>query len=179
MDKNATNIFHTVSKMKVMRIGHFFNSVKRCGINVSDILLLLEKEIERPGNGRFFSDDVYIDQTEDNGIQGFCVDAKNCNFAIFSAYLSFTLQFNEFRSRAVKNEFDRNIKKDIISDLVPADIVIHFSDNFFSCNCNSPPAAILNAGIYIRNSHTDGTVIITVVTIAEEPDISRRTYDRQ
>jgi len=40
-NKNANDIFQTLSKMKIMRIGQFFNSVKRCGINVSDIILLL------------------------------------------------------------------------------------------------------------------------------------------
>src|SRR5690554_464241 len=40
-EKNVDTIFHTLSKMKIARIGQFFNSVKRCGINVSDILMLL------------------------------------------------------------------------------------------------------------------------------------------
>ncbi len=40
-NKNANDIFQTLSKMKIMRIGQFFNSVKRCGVNVSDIILLL------------------------------------------------------------------------------------------------------------------------------------------
>jgi hypothetical protein len=40
-EKNANDIFHTLSKMKILRIGRFFNSVKRCGSNVSDVLLLL------------------------------------------------------------------------------------------------------------------------------------------
>lgn len=40
-EKNANDIFRTLSKMKIMRIGQFFNSVKRCGVDVSDIVLLL------------------------------------------------------------------------------------------------------------------------------------------
>jgi predicted nucleic acid-binding Zn-ribbon protein len=40
-NKNANDIFQTLSRMKIMRIGQFFNSVKRCGVNVSDIILLL------------------------------------------------------------------------------------------------------------------------------------------
>lgn len=40
-DKNATDIFRTLSIMKIKRIGNFFNSIKRCGINISDIMLLL------------------------------------------------------------------------------------------------------------------------------------------
>lgn len=39
--ENAYNIFITLSKMKIARIGNFFNSVKRCGVNISDILMLL------------------------------------------------------------------------------------------------------------------------------------------
>lgn len=39
--KNAYTIFHTLSKMKISRIGQFFNSVKRCGVDVSDILMIL------------------------------------------------------------------------------------------------------------------------------------------
>lgn len=40
-DKNANDIYQTLSKMKIRRIGQFFNSVKRCGVDVSDIMLLL------------------------------------------------------------------------------------------------------------------------------------------
>ena len=40
-EKNANDIFRTLSMMKIMRIGQFFNSVKRCGVDVSDIILLL------------------------------------------------------------------------------------------------------------------------------------------
>jgi len=40
-EKNAIDIFYTLKIMKIARIGQFFNSVKRCGINVSDIILLL------------------------------------------------------------------------------------------------------------------------------------------
>jgi len=40
-EKNAYTIFHTLNKMKISRIGQFFNSVKRCGVDVSDILMLL------------------------------------------------------------------------------------------------------------------------------------------
>ena len=39
--KNADTIFHTLDKMGIPRIGKFFNSVKRCGVDVSDILMLL------------------------------------------------------------------------------------------------------------------------------------------
>lgn len=39
--KNADTIFHTLNKMKIYRIGQFFNSVKRCGVDVSDVLMLL------------------------------------------------------------------------------------------------------------------------------------------
>lgn len=39
--KNAYDIYNTLSKMKIRRIGEFFNSVKRCGIDASDILLTL------------------------------------------------------------------------------------------------------------------------------------------
>ena len=40
-EKNANDIFRTLSIMKIMRIGQFFNSVKRCGVDVSDVILLL------------------------------------------------------------------------------------------------------------------------------------------
>ncbi len=40
-EKNAVDIFHTLKIMKVARIGQFFNGVKRCGVNVPDIILLL------------------------------------------------------------------------------------------------------------------------------------------
>lgn len=40
-EENAYDIFHTLSIMKIKRIGQFFNSVKRCGVDVSDILLLM------------------------------------------------------------------------------------------------------------------------------------------
>ena len=40
-EKNANDIFHTLSKMRIKRIGQFFNSVKRCGVGVSDIILLM------------------------------------------------------------------------------------------------------------------------------------------
>jgi hypothetical protein len=39
--ENAYNLFETLLKMKIARIGRFFNSVKRCGVNVSDIIMLL------------------------------------------------------------------------------------------------------------------------------------------
>jgi len=39
--RNVDTIFHTLSTMKIARIGMFFNSLKRCGVNTSDILLLL------------------------------------------------------------------------------------------------------------------------------------------
>jgi len=39
--ENAMSIYDTLSKMRIRRIGSFFNSIKRCGINVSDILLTL------------------------------------------------------------------------------------------------------------------------------------------
>jgi len=39
--KNVDTIFHTLSTMKIARIGKFFDSIKRCGVNVSDILMLL------------------------------------------------------------------------------------------------------------------------------------------
>lgn len=39
--KNADTIFHTLNKMGIPRIGQFFNSIKRCGVDVSDILMLL------------------------------------------------------------------------------------------------------------------------------------------
>ncbi len=38
---NAIDIYFTLAKMKISRIGQFFNNVKRSGINVSDILMLL------------------------------------------------------------------------------------------------------------------------------------------
>ena len=40
-EKNAIDIYFTLAKMKIARIGQFFNNVKRSGINVSDILMLL------------------------------------------------------------------------------------------------------------------------------------------
>jgi len=40
-EKNAYTIFHTLNKMKISRIGQFFNSIKRCEVDVSDILILL------------------------------------------------------------------------------------------------------------------------------------------
>ncbi len=40
-EKNAIDIFHTLKIMKIARIGQFFNSAKRCGVNVSDLILLL------------------------------------------------------------------------------------------------------------------------------------------
>ena len=40
-EKNAVDVFHTLKIMKIARIGQFFNSVKRCGVNVSDLILLL------------------------------------------------------------------------------------------------------------------------------------------
>jgi len=40
-EKNVDTIFHTLSTMKIARIGKFFDSIKRCGFNVSDILMLL------------------------------------------------------------------------------------------------------------------------------------------
>jgi len=39
--KNVDTLFHTLTTMKIARIGAFFDSVKRCGANVSDILMLL------------------------------------------------------------------------------------------------------------------------------------------
>lgn len=39
--KNAETIFNVLSTMKIARIGKFFDSIKRCGVNVSDILMLL------------------------------------------------------------------------------------------------------------------------------------------
>lgn len=39
--KNVETIFHVLSTMKIARIGKFFDSIKRCGVNVSDILVLL------------------------------------------------------------------------------------------------------------------------------------------
>lgn len=40
-EKNVSTIFLTLSTMKIARIGKFFDSIKRCGVNVSDILVLL------------------------------------------------------------------------------------------------------------------------------------------
>lgn len=40
-ENNSSNIFRTLSIMKIKRIGQFFNSVKRCGVDVSDVLMLL------------------------------------------------------------------------------------------------------------------------------------------
>jgi hypothetical protein len=40
-EKNVDTIFRTLSIMKIARIGKFFDSIKRCGVNVSDILMLL------------------------------------------------------------------------------------------------------------------------------------------
>jgi len=40
-EKNAIDIYFTQAKMKIARIGQFFNNVKRSGTNVSDILMLL------------------------------------------------------------------------------------------------------------------------------------------
>lgn len=46
----------------------------------------------------FFSDDVYIDPVGNNSLQGFCVDAKNPDLAVFSLYLRFSqLFFREIR----------------------------------------------------------------------------------
>jgi hypothetical protein len=42
-----------------------------------------------------FSEDVYIDQEGDRGFWGFCADVKTYEFAVFSLYLSFTLQFGK------------------------------------------------------------------------------------
>ena len=39
--RNVDTIFHTLSTMKIARIGKFFDSIKRCGTDVSDILMLL------------------------------------------------------------------------------------------------------------------------------------------
>jgi len=39
--KNVDTLFNTLTTMKIARIGAFFDSVKRCGENVSDILMLL------------------------------------------------------------------------------------------------------------------------------------------
>ena len=39
-EKNVDTIFHTLSTMKIARIGKFFDSIKRCGVDVSDILIL-------------------------------------------------------------------------------------------------------------------------------------------
>ncbi|MCK5538484.1 MAG: hypothetical protein KAI79_16780, partial [Bacteroidales bacterium] len=40
-EKNAIDIYFTLAKMKIARIGQFFNNMKRSGTNVSDILMLL------------------------------------------------------------------------------------------------------------------------------------------
>lgn len=40
-EKNAKDIFRTLSIMKIKRTGNFFNSIKRCGVKVSDVMLLL------------------------------------------------------------------------------------------------------------------------------------------
>ena len=40
-EKNAIDIYFTLAKMKIARIGQFFNNIKRSGVNVSDILMLL------------------------------------------------------------------------------------------------------------------------------------------
>ena len=40
-EKNVDTIFHTLSTMKSARILKFFESIKRCGLYVSDILMLL------------------------------------------------------------------------------------------------------------------------------------------
>jgi len=40
-EENVDTIFHTLSVMKIARIGQFFDSIKRCGVNVSDIMMLL------------------------------------------------------------------------------------------------------------------------------------------
>lgn len=40
-ERNVDTIFHNLSTMKIARIGTFFDSIKRCGVNVSDILILL------------------------------------------------------------------------------------------------------------------------------------------
>ncbi|NEW85484.1 MAG: transposase [Mariniphaga sp.] len=40
-EKNVDTIFQTLALMKISRIGQFFDSTKRCGVNVSDILMLL------------------------------------------------------------------------------------------------------------------------------------------
>ncbi len=40
-EKNAHDIFRTLSIMKIKRIGQFFNSIKRCGVNISDVILLM------------------------------------------------------------------------------------------------------------------------------------------
>ena len=39
--KNVETIFRTFSTMKIKRIGTFFNSIKRCGVDFSDIIILL------------------------------------------------------------------------------------------------------------------------------------------
>ena len=40
-ERNVETIFHNLSTMKIARIGMFLDSIKRCGVNVSDILILL------------------------------------------------------------------------------------------------------------------------------------------
>ena len=40
-DKTAKDIFRTLSLMKIKRIGNFFNSIKRCGVDISDVIYLL------------------------------------------------------------------------------------------------------------------------------------------
>ena len=40
-ERNVNTIFHNLSTMKIARIGKFFDSIKRCGVDVSDILMLL------------------------------------------------------------------------------------------------------------------------------------------
>ena len=40
-EKNAIDIYFTLAKMKIARIGQFFNNIKRSGVDVSDILMLL------------------------------------------------------------------------------------------------------------------------------------------
>lgn len=38
---NVTDIFKTLEILKLKRVGSFFNSIKRCGVNVSDIILIM------------------------------------------------------------------------------------------------------------------------------------------
>ncbi len=45
-EENGHDIFHTLSIMKIKRIGQLFNSVKRCGIDVSDIVLILKPKLK-------------------------------------------------------------------------------------------------------------------------------------